>query len=198
VFLQVADQRRAEVAIGLLARIDREILPEHLERVLIKLTNAQATGVLGMSVDPLIEQLSAELDGARRVAGGLRGDARRSMSERLAAADRSLLALVRQAMTAEDLQALRLSVDGLLGSAVDQMAPLAADDPKFIEGAVKAMEIYWKDQIDIPIIQWLHRIPYNQTYWTNWPTKANLAAGTNGAFWAHTGLLVITQLKPAQ
>jgi ABC-type transport system substrate-binding protein len=83
-------------------------------------------------------------------------------------------------------------------AAVDAMAPLSSDDPKFIENAVKAMEIYWKDQIDIPIIQWLHRIPYNQTYWTNWPTKANLAAGTNGAFWAHTGMLVITGLKAAK
>ena len=55
------------------------------------------------------------------------------------------------------------------------------------------MEIYWRDQIDVPIIQWLHRIAYNQTYWTNWPTEANLACGTNGAFWAHTGLLVVSR-----
>jgi ABC-type transport system substrate-binding protein len=77
------------------------------------------------------------------------------------------------------------------------MAPLSSEDPKFQDAAAKALGIYWRDQIDIPIIQWLHRIPYNQTYWTNWPTTANVAGGTNGAFWAHTGLLVITQLKAA-
>jgi len=82
-------------------------------------------------------------------------------------------------------------------AALDAMAPLASDDPKFHENAVKAMEIYWSEQIDVPIIQWLHRIAYNQTYWTNWPTQANVAGGTNGAFWAHTGLLVISELKKA-
>jgi len=80
---------------------------------------------------------------------------------------------------------------------LDVMAPLDAADPVFHENAVKAMEIYWRDQIDVPIIQWLHRIAYNQTYWTNWPTADNLAGGTNGAFWAHTGLLVVAGLKKA-
>jgi len=81
---------------------------------------------------------------------------------------------------------------------LDIMAPLGADDPKFQDAAAKALGIYWKDTIDIPIIQWLHRIPYNQTYWTNWPLANNQAMGTNGAFWAETGMLVITGLKPAQ
>jgi peptide/nickel transport system substrate-binding protein len=79
----------------------------------------------------------------------------------------------------------------------DQLAPLGSDDPKFAALAVQLMEFYWKDVIDIPVIQWLHRIPYNQTYWTNWPTTANPGPGCNGAFWAHTGMLVITSLKPA-
>jgi len=81
---------------------------------------------------------------------------------------------------------------------LDTMAPLSADDPAFQEAAAKAMGIYWKDTIDCPIIQWLHRIPYNQTYWTNWPTAANPAMGENGAFWAETGMLVITSLKKAK
>jgi len=66
---------------------------------------------------------------------------------------------------------------------------LPADDPKFQVLAAQAMEIYWRDTIDIPIIQWLHRIPYNQTYWTNWPTQTNLAIGHHGEYWAQTGTL---------
>jgi len=80
---------------------------------------------------------------------------------------------------------------------VDEMAPLDASDPKFTELATQAMEIYWSEQIDVPVIQWLHRIPYNQTYWTNWPTADNPANGINGAFWHHTFPLVITGLKKA-
>ena len=80
---------------------------------------------------------------------------------------------------------------------VDAMAPLSSDDPKFHENAVKAMEIYWTEQLDVPIIQWLHRIAYNQTNWTNWPTASNAAMGTNGAFWAQSGLLVVSALKKA-
>jgi peptide/nickel transport system substrate-binding protein len=80
---------------------------------------------------------------------------------------------------------------------LDEMAPLDSDDPKFQADAAKLMGIYWRDVIDVPIIQWLHRIPYNNTYWTNWPSSTNLADGTNGAFWAHTGMLVVTGLNPS-
>jgi peptide/nickel transport system substrate-binding protein len=77
------------------------------------------------------------------------------------------------------------------------MAPLGADDPAFQAAAAQALGIYWKDTIDCPIIQWLHRIPYNNHYWTNWPSASNVADGENGAFWAGTGMLVVTQLTPS-
>ena len=102
-------------------------LPQHLERALIKLTNARATGVLGPAIDLLIEQLSGELDRARSATGGIRGDARRVMAERLAAADRSLLAVARESVTAEEFDEMRRDANALLGSIVDQMAPDARD-----------------------------------------------------------------------
>jgi hypothetical protein len=97
-------------------------LPEHLERALIKLTNAQATGRLGATLDPLIDQLSQELDRARGVSGGIRGDARRAMSERLATLDATLLSVARLSLAVADLEELRRETVALLGSLVDQMA----------------------------------------------------------------------------
>jgi peptide/nickel transport system substrate-binding protein len=80
---------------------------------------------------------------------------------------------------------------------LDGIAPLDSKDPKFVSGAAQALGVYWRDVIDVPIIQWLHRIPYNNHYWKNWPSSTNVGLGTNGAFWAHTGMLVIAGLQPS-
>jgi ABC-type transport system substrate-binding protein len=79
---------------------------------------------------------------------------------------------------------------------VDEMGVLAPGDPKLNDLFMKAIEIYWTDMIEIPVIQFLHRIPYNQTYWTNWPTQDN--PYVNGAFWHWTFPLIILALKPVQ
>lgn len=102
-------------------------LPEHLARALIKLTNVQATGRLGATLDPLIDQLSQELDRARGAAGGVRGDARRAMTERLAALDASLLSVGRLSLSSEDLEQLGREAVALLGPLVDQMTDDARD-----------------------------------------------------------------------
>jgi hypothetical protein len=102
-------------------------LREHLERALIKLTNAQATGRLGGSLDPVIDQLSEELDRARAVTGGVRGDARRALTERLAVLDASLLSAARLSLTSEDLEALRLEATAMLGPVFAQMPADARD-----------------------------------------------------------------------
>jgi hypothetical protein len=124
-------------------------LPEHLERVLLKLTNAQATGVLGASLDPLIDQLSAELDRARAASGGVRGEARRAMSERLAAADASLLAMARPAVGPEELESMRLDVDAILGSAADHMAPDARERAR-----ERALDQLIRERLHLPTISY--------------------------------------------
>jgi hypothetical protein len=67
-------------------------LPAHLERVVMRLTSARASGVLGESFDPLVDRVSRELDLARGDSRGLRGDARRALTDRLTALDGELLA----------------------------------------------------------------------------------------------------------
>ena len=79
-----------------------------------------------------------------------------------------------------------------------KMSVIPSTHPDFEGLATQALEIYWRDQINVPVIQWLHRIAYNQTYWTNWPTEANVGLGINGAFWHKTALLMVANLKAAQ
>jgi len=79
---------------------------------------------------------------------------------------------------------------------VAEMRATPPGDPKLVDQFMKAIEIYWKDMIDVPIIQWLHRIPYNQTYWTNWPTADN--PYLNGAYWHNTFPLLVLGLKAAE
>jgi hypothetical protein len=66
-------------------------LPAHLERVLLRLTSARATGALDASFDSLLDRVARELDAARAEARGVRGPARQALVERLAALDREML-----------------------------------------------------------------------------------------------------------
>jgi hypothetical protein len=87
-------------------------LPAHLERVLLKLSNARATGRLGADADSLVDRVSRELDLARSSARGLRGEARQSLIARLAAIDGELLRTVRSTLSDEDQRALAHEVEG--------------------------------------------------------------------------------------
>jgi hypothetical protein len=76
----------------------RQSLPEHLERVVLRLTSARARDSLGAEFDVLIDRVAAELDAARASAGGLRGRARQALVERLSALDAELLQQARRAL----------------------------------------------------------------------------------------------------
>ena len=79
---------------------------------------------------------------------------------------------------------------------VDQMGQTAPDDPQLLVLFRQAMEIWIEELPSIPLVQWYHRIPHNQTYWTNWPTAEN--PYINSAYWHTSFLLVLLGLEPVQ
>jgi hypothetical protein len=73
-------------------------LPAHLERVVLRLTAARASGRLGDAFDDIIDRVSRELDSARAESRGLRGEARQSLIARLSALDAELVAAARASL----------------------------------------------------------------------------------------------------
>jgi len=77
---------------------------------------------------------------------------------------------------------------------LEEMAKVSKDDPAYMDLYLQALEIFLDELPDSPIQQFLHRIPYNTTYWTGWPTAED--PFVNGAFWHLTFPLVLQRLKP--
>ena len=103
----------------------RQSLPEHLERVVLRLSAARARGSLGDGFDALIDRASAELDEARAKAGGLRGAARQALVDRLTALDAELLRQARESLDAATVAALTRDADGELAAFRSAMTPEA-------------------------------------------------------------------------
>jgi peptide/nickel transport system substrate-binding protein len=59
----------------------------------------------------------------------------------------------------------------------------------------RAMAIWLPELPDIQLVQNIHRIPWNTTYWKNWPTEGN--AYVNGAHWHLTFAMVLWHLQSA-
>ena len=81
--------------------VSRQSLPAHLERVVLRLTQARVNGSLGGAFDALIDRAAAELDAARAKAGGLRGGARQALLDRLAALDAEIVQQARRTLDEE-------------------------------------------------------------------------------------------------
>ena len=77
---------------------------------------------------------------------------------------------------------------------VDQMARVSPEDPELERLFRQAMDIWLRELPAIPLVQWYHRIPHNQTYWKSWPTAQN--PYINSAYWHTTWLLVLLGLEP--
>lgn len=122
-------------------------LPAHLERVLLRLTNARVQGTLGPAADPLLDRVSTELDAARASARGIRGDARLTLIGRLAALDSEVMQLARQSLdstTAADVE--RQAVEEL-SPFRDQMAP-----DRWVRAREAAIVRLIRERLTLPII----------------------------------------------
>jgi len=78
---------------------------------------------------------------------------------------------------------------------VAQIGTLPLGDPKIDDLTKKALAIYYKELPTIPVTQAKKLIPFDTTYWTNWPTATNnyMASWT----WWQTTLNIIINLKQA-
>jgi hypothetical protein len=96
-------------------------LPVHLERVVLRLSSARATGQLGAEADALLDRLSSELDVARGQAGGVRGERRLALIARLRAIDQELMTATRDALSDAELHALGTAADDELAGFRERM-----------------------------------------------------------------------------
>ncbi len=77
---------------------------------------------------------------------------------------------------------------------IDQMGQTPTDAAEMDELYRQAMDLWLAELPSIPLVQWPHRIPHNETYWTNWPSAKN--PYINSAYWSRTWLLVLLNLRP--
>ncbi len=79
---------------------------------------------------------------------------------------------------------------------VEEMSRTSPDNyEKMQELFNKAMEIWYRELPEVPLVQWTHRTPQNTTYWTSWPNQDNLY---NTSFWHLTFPITLWNLEPTQ
>jgi len=122
-------------------------LPSHLERVVTRLTSARATGKLDASFDALIDRAAAELDAAKRSKGGVRGDARQALLERLRALDTELLRTARASLDEHTNSELSREADDELTSYRGRMAPDA-----FVRARNAAFDRLLRERCGLPVV----------------------------------------------
>jgi len=79
---------------------------------------------------------------------------------------------------------------------VEELAQTSPDDEeKMTELVVKGMTIWYEDLPEVPLVQWMHRMARNTTYWTNWPNQDN---PYNTAFWHLTFPITLWNIQPTE
>jgi peptide/nickel transport system substrate-binding protein len=81
---------------------------------------------------------------------------------------------------------------------IDEMEsmPGAVDNARYVELTEKAIDIYLRDMPEIMLLEELHVVTFNETYWTNWPGAENPYAAPYPCWEAWN--LVVHEIKPAQ
>jgi hypothetical protein len=122
-------------------------LPAHLERVVLKLSSARATGQLGADADGWLDRLSSELDVARGQAGGLRGERRLALLARLRAIDLELMTVAREALSDAERHALGAAADDELAGFRERLIPEA-----YTRARETAIDRLLRDRAGLPTI----------------------------------------------
>jgi hypothetical protein len=122
-------------------------LPSHLERALVKLTQARLQGALKASADSLIDRVSAELDAARESARGVRGETRRALLARLDELDRQLLRLAHEELSGEVRSQLEREADGELAAYRGRM-----DAEAYARARAAAVDRLLRDRLNLPTL----------------------------------------------
>ena len=122
-------------------------LPQHLERVVLRLTSARVSDSLGGEFDALIDRVAAELGAARAQAGGLRGPARQALIDRLSALDAELLQQARRVLDGAAAASLARDADEELAGFRSGMAPEA-----FARAREAAMDRLVRERFVLPTI----------------------------------------------
>jgi hypothetical protein len=130
----------------------RPSLPAHLERTLMRLTDARTSGALGGEADRLIDQVAEQLDVARTSPGGLRGERRQAVVERLNALDRDLLQAVRATLDAAVLRTIDASADEELQAFRTGMPADA-----FLLARQRVVDRLVRERFRLPVIGFLER-----------------------------------------
>jgi peptide/nickel transport system substrate-binding protein len=79
---------------------------------------------------------------------------------------------------------------------VAEMANVPPGDPRMDELFLEAMDLWYADLPSVPLVQNPIIWPFNQTYWTNWPSADNPYIQPDMA--ATTTAFIIHNLQPAQ
>ena len=122
-------------------------LPEHLKRVVLRLTSARSAGTLDASFDPLIDRAATELDAARTAARGVRGAARQALIDRLESLDREFQQQARARLDDATRTALAGEADDELAPFRGRMGPEA-----FAHARERAIDRLVRERCRLPVV----------------------------------------------